>query len=341
MAAATNVTPIRTAIRGYEPAPKAVRSRMDTIIVSREDADKWVIRPFQRALKINAKVTALAEELKTNGGVLPGVITLGTISPDKTFNVVDGQHRIEAFRMSGLPEFIADVRICDFDTYAEMAAEFVQLQQSLVRMKPDDVMRGLETSVASLGELRKLCPYVGYDSIRRGTTSPIVGMSSLLRAWDGSSGDTPTNKARTAIDIANELNDPAALAPLVGFLRAAEGAWGRDPEYYRLWSGLNLIMCMWIWRQMVAKMGTGKRHLILTSEQFKKCLMSVSASREYLDWLPGRAMGDRDRAPCYARLRAIFTRRLAADLNLAPGGRTRPVMPGPSWSSNSKAPIDW
>src|SRR5687767_9903420 len=129
-------------IKGYKAAPRSVRSRMDTILLTPAVVAKWKTPPFQRPLKINAKVLALAEALKQSGGVLPGVITLGDVDTDRY--VVDGQHRVQAFLLSELTEGYADVRICAFDNLAEMGQEFVDLNSSLVRIGPDDVLRGLE-----------------------------------------------------------------------------------------------------------------------------------------------------------------------------------------------------
>ena len=42
-----------------------------------------------------------------------------------------------------------------------MAEDFVILNTALVRMGPDDVMRGLEGSVPTLQKIREVCPFVG------------------------------------------------------------------------------------------------------------------------------------------------------------------------------------
>jgi len=72
---------------------------------------------------------------------------------------------------------------------------------------------------------------------------------------------------------------------------------------------LNLsIKTMWLWRRLVLdqnRKGWQKGRCPLC-EDFRKCLMAVSAAGEYVDWLVGRQIGERDRAPCYSRLRAIL-----------------------------------
>jgi hypothetical protein len=37
----------------------------------------WKLPAFQRPLRVNAKVLALVEEIRTEGGVIPGILTLG------------------------------------------------------------------------------------------------------------------------------------------------------------------------------------------------------------------------------------------------------------------------
>jgi hypothetical protein len=58
--------------------------------------------------------------------------------------------------------------------------------------------------------------------------------------------------------------------------------------------------------------------------------MSVSADTGYLDWLLGRHVGERDRAPAYQRLKAIFVARIIADNPRMP---VKPKMPQPAWAS--------
>jgi hypothetical protein len=315
-------------MKGTREAPKSFRSKMETIIFGPKEIEGWKLPPFQRPLRINEKVRALAAEMQANQTV-NGVLTLGKYNGE-TF-VVDGQHRLEAFKISGLGEIIADVRVCEFDSMAEMADEFVCLNSSLVRMRPDDVLRGMEQSVPALMKIRKDCPFVGYDQIRRSESSPVVGMSGVLRCWQGSAGDTPSQNQMSGAQIAQAL-DAQATEHLIQFLATAYAAWGRDPEYYRLWAALNVTMCMWLWRRLVLDRERGvKRYVVLNIAQFKKCLMSLSADGNYCDWLQSRHMSDRDRSPCYTKIKSIFVRRLIED---GMGDKTRPPkFPTPAWAA--------
>lgn len=320
-------------LKGTREAPKSLRSSMETLIVSIDQVNQWKVPPFQRPVRVNAKVEAIAETLKQSGCEITGVVTLGKIAKDPAMWIVDGQHRLEAFRMSGMTEVIADVRIINFDTMAEMAEEFVRLNSALVRMRPDDILRGLEPTTPALRTISRECDFVGYTQIRRGGSSgPILSMASVIRVWVGSDAETPTSNTNgmPVASMAGSLSDES-VENLVRFLHVAQAAWGRDPEYYRLWGGLNLAVCMWLWRRLVIDRNRAgnKRIAVLSIAQFKQCLMSVSADHNYLDWLQGRTLSDRDRSPCYGRIKKAFVSRLTEEL----GDSKAAILPQPAWAS--------
>ncbi len=182
-------------IRPNTKPQKATQTVVDTIMFSRADAEKWSIPPFQRPLRINAKVAALAASIKDTG-VIPGVLTFGNL--DGKEYLIDGQHRRQAFLLAEISVGFSDIRRHYFDNLGEMAEEFVNLNSRLVNMRPDDILRGLEASNEALQRIRKSCPFVGYDQLRRGSSSPIVSMSLLLRAWSESAAETPSSHAKGA-----------------------------------------------------------------------------------------------------------------------------------------------
>jgi hypothetical protein len=297
-------------------------------VLTLADFEKWQQPRFQRPIKINQKVMEFADGLKKNGGVISGILTLGQLPNDAALYKVDGAHRVEAAKLCGLPEFIAEVRIIQIDNIGEMADEFVKLNSNLVRFRPDDFLRGYEENLPMLKRLREICPFIGYDHIRCASTgAPTVGVSQILRCWFGSSAETPKVHNNAAIQLA-EMVDEKELSLLTGFLLAAYNAWGHDPENYRLWATLNITVSMWMYRQIVISPRT-KRTLSLNVHDFGKCLMSVSASRSYVDWLVGRNVVERDRSPCYTRLKAIFMKRVMDD-----GLERRPMFPQPMWYVN-------
>lgn len=315
-------------MRGVREAPKADRSKMETLLLTPEIVAEWRLPPFQRPLRVNKKVLAIADELKDNGGFIEGVISLGFVGNNQTLYLYDGQHRIEAAKLSGLTEFIADVRICKFETLVEMGVEFVKLNTAIAKFSPDDVLRGLEASSSALRLIRKECPFVGYENIRRGTTSPTLSMSATMRCWIGAAAETPsiTGAGKSAAEIAHELT-VAEAEEICRFLKVARAAWGNDLQYSRLWGNLNLCMSMWLWRRLVLEKERGlKRFVVLSEDKFRKCLMSLSATSNYVDWLVGRNMSERDRTPCYQRLKSIFVGRLKDE------GIANPKLPAPSWS---------
>lgn len=314
-------------LKGRE-APKNARSTMETLLFHRDEINNWKIPPFQRPVRVNDKVRALSAELGENGGVISGTITIGRLEGDSAYYIVDGQHRIEAFRITDLMECIADIRMVNFESMGEMAEEFVNLNTALVKMRPDDILRGLESSTPALEKIRQGCDFVSYGSVRRGDSkSPLVSMSALLRCWHGSTGEMPAVGSKSATALANDI-DPNETDKLIVFMQAMREAWGTDPENYRLWSNLNLTMTMWMWRKLVIDRERGvKRYAVLSITDFKKCVMAVSADFSYLDWLIGRNMNERDRSPCYTRLKAIFIRRLQKE------DGPKVLMPAPEWAS--------
>jgi hypothetical protein len=319
------------AISGARAAPKLEQSRMETLIITQDMVVQWRIPPFQRPLSVNSKVRMVTEQIKKDEAI-EGVLTLGKLRNDPTFYIVDGQHRTEAFKLSGIPEAIADVRVCLFNSMAEMAGEFVRLNSSLVRMRPDDILRGLESSTPAMQAIRKSCEFVGYDNIRRNGAGPIVSMSALLRSWSAANYETPagSNASLGAATLAQNI-DQVSVQNLIAFLSTAHAAWGRDPEYFRLWGNLNMALCMWLWNKLVIDRDRSgnKRYALLNIVEFKRCLMSVSANGDYLAWLPGRNLGDRDRSPCYTRLKQIFVRRLSEESKTG----KKPALPSPAWAS--------
>lgn len=319
-------------IPGMKAAPRASRSTMETVILDLDRVNQWKVPPFQRPVRVNAKVEAIAAEMRSEGTSIQGVITLGKLPSDRAEYIVDGQHRTEAFRISGMPEIIADIRIVHFDSMAEMADEFVRLNDQIVKMRPDDILRGMLPGLPALQHIMKECPFVGFGQIRRKSSDsgPVLGLSTVIRCWVMSSHESPNSGsvAGSAAKMAT-LMDMESARELVGFLKLAYEAWGRDHEYFRLWGGLNLCLNMWLYRRLVLDKNRKKtaRVVVLNDTEFRKCLMSVSTNGFYIEWLVGRNLNDRDRSPALNKLKAIFVRRLADE------GKGRVALPQPAWAS--------
>lgn len=302
---------------------KKTRTTVDTIMVTPEVMRTWLRPSFQRHIKDNAKVRALSESLRYDGGVWPGVVTLGVFE-GKTY-MIDGQHRAYAFEVSGLTEGYVDVRYFYCESMAEMGREFVRLNCNLVNMRPDDLLRGMEQSIPAVSMIRAACPYVGYDSIRRGANSPVVSMAFVIRAWRAASADVPSSAAGCGALAAAEAMAAEEAGALTEFLGVASAAWGREQEYQRLWGGLNITICMWLYRRLVVTQYSAKTPR-LTNDLFRKCLTSLSADSLYLEWLVGRSLTERDRSPAYSKIKGAFSQRLALEL-----GR-KPMLPQPAWA---------
>jgi len=320
-------------IRGAKDAPVADRSRMETILLTPEILKSWVLPAFQAPLRINAKVQQVADELRIQSGtpVISGVLSLGIVPDDKTLYLYDGQHRRWAALESGRTELLADVRVKQFDTMEEMAKEYLELNSPIARKTPDDQLRALQESSVPLQLISRECPFIDYRYIRANKDAPVVGMAATLRRWRGSGNDTPsiTGAGGGAVSVALGFTVEDA-EQLIRFMKVAHSAWKNDIENRALWSTLNMILCMWLWRVLVLDRDrTGsRRYVVITSEQFLHCLMAVSADADYVAWLSGRNTIERDRAPCYRRLRAIFTTRLQSEI----AGKIK--MPQPMWMNN-------
>lgn len=308
-------------------AERETRTKMDTIMLSPALIKTWKRAAFQRTLIVNSRVQAVAEKVRANGGVLPGTITLGIVGKE-TF-LVDGQHRCEAFLMSGLPEGYADVRYHWFDNVAQMSQEFEELNSALVNWKPDDILRAREQYMPALKKLRELCPFIGYTMIRRNVGTPLISMSAVLRCWFGSESEVPASGGgKSSRNAADRLTMDEAHA-LAGFMELAFAAWGRDQEFYRLWGNLTLCLSMWLYRRTVIGQYTPATTR-LTREQFRACLQALSAEAGHLEYLVGRSLNDVSRAPTYKRMKLIFAKRL--EMGKTKQGATKLRLPTPSWA---------
>lgn len=302
-------------------AKKVTHTSLDTIGVTPDSVKKWKNPPFQRPLRINYKVLQLAQQVKEEGGIIPGVLTLGILGRDEY--LLDGQHRREAFIQSGCTEGYVDVRRHIFDSMADMGREFVNLNSQIVRMRPDDILRGLEGDIDGLRVIRKECPFVGYDMIRRSENSPVLSMATLLRCWFGSLPEVPSSSGMSALDCANGTTKDEG-EEIAAVLKLCIAAWGKDAAYQRLWSALNLTLVFWLYRRMVVGQHSSRTQK-LTKDLFQKCLMSLSAATLYVDWLQGRNLSERDRTPAYNRIKGIFVQRIFEETE------KKPLFPKPEW----------
>jgi hypothetical protein len=302
-------------------AEKKIAVTHEAKIVTIKDLDELILPKFQRPLKVNKKVQEVAEGIKASGGIIPSAFTIGLFEGRRY--LVDGQHRREAFRISGLSEGYVELRIVSFGSLAEMAEEFKRINDRINPLKPDDMLRAMEASSPRLAKIRRACPYVGYDNIKRGDHTPIISMSSLLRSWAGSAYDTPHVRTNV-VQLAEELSDDE-LGHLLGFMDLAFEAWGRSEEFLRLWNSLNLTLCMWLYRRLVVAPHSNKVRQI-DRDQFSSCLHAVSAAGGYVLYLTNRALSQQSTGPTYDRLKGIFLARLEQD-----DPSRKHYLPSPTW----------
>jgi hypothetical protein len=330
-------TPTLKIVKPATAAERTTHTTLDTIEVTPSMVKGWRIPGFQRALRVNPKVLEVAERIRRDE-VIPGVLTLGVLTEkgERNVYIIDGQHRCHAFILAcedrerdgrkekGITSAYVDVRQRHFESMLDMGDEFVETNGQLVKMRPDDILRGMEGSLPAMRKLRLRCPFVGYDMIRRGEKAPILSMSTLLRCWVGSASEVPSLTVASAASLARSFSNDDA-EQLIGFLDLALQAWGRDEQYVRLWNSLSLALTLWLYRRTVLT-AHSQRTIRLTREEFGKCMMSMSADSAFVDWLLGRKMSGRDLSPCYARIRAAFVVRIESETG------KKPMLPSPVWA---------
>ena len=69
-----------TVLKPKTSSEKMTRTVVDTILVTPTIVKQWKAPPFQRPVRENDKVRALAEKLKIDDGVWPGIVTLGVLA---------------------------------------------------------------------------------------------------------------------------------------------------------------------------------------------------------------------------------------------------------------------
>lgn len=303
---------------------RQTKTVLDTLEISPKLIASWKVPRFQREFKVTPKVQECADQIRRNGGVIPGVITLGVLDGD--VYLVDGLQRTGAFNTLDLGIGYVDVRMHWFATMGEMAAEFDQINQKIKTLRPDDRLRAQEETNTVLQKIRRKCGYIGYDLVRRSEKAPVLSMSVFLRSWGAGRMEVPTWTSAAAVLA---VMDDAETAAAIEWVSLCFEAWRRDPEYVRLWGHPNLSLCAWLYRRIV--MGdrvaaTGRRADRWPSDDFRRCLHAVSADSAYLEYLPSRTLSDPHRAPTYNRLKSIFQRRYLAEH----GQAVR--LPSPAWS---------
>lgn len=292
--------------------------------ITQKEAASWRAPPFQRPIQENQKTLSLIEELKVTRSI-PGTIVLGILDsgtgdikaelakPGAIFWKNDGNHRVKGFIQSEVPTAEATIQFKLYKDFVDMGEDFVKLNSSLIRMRPDDLLKPQEAASPALQHIRSKCSFVGYDQVRRNTNAPVLSMSILLRCWAGSASDSPRSTAFASIYLA-KVTTLEDAKHIVNFLDLAFTAWGRDKEYARLWNAINLTMCFWFYRRMVLNETEVTQ---ITPDQFKSCLMGLS-NADYLDWLNARPLSDLNRAPCYRKISEIFKGKLRNTLPSKP-----------------------
>lgn len=323
---------------------KSVNKTTHDVIELWPDKIGMLDRPeFQRPLNINEEVISLAHAMMLEAAgsrdrmcTIPDDIVFGRL--DGREYLIDGQHRIfGAFALaSGLRDYggsklspppggvaplsaLAQVKIIEFDSIAEMAQAFSRFQKKLVQLKPDDNLRALEYTNTHLRDIRKACPFIGYEKNRNTKATIMLSMSAAIRVWFGS-GAVPAGGP--SADKAAALLDDEQARHIIGFFEACEAAgWvNQDKSNERLWSSLNIGINMWLWRAMVLGISGRLRTAgctALKATQYIECMKELR-NEEYLKFLYSRSLRFQDRVPTYEFMQELFLPALARCQIIAP-----------------------
>jgi hypothetical protein len=295
---------------------------MDAKIVSLDEMNSWQRPPFQRDEKLTAKVKDFAAGLKTNGGIVSGLILLGKLRGDETtIYLVDGQQRRLACNTSNEKQFYIEFCLKYYTSFVDMAEDFKRTNGRLVSFRPDDFLRAYEVTHPQLRLLHESCDFLGYSRGGSNHRGSVLTVSCALKCWFGAMQPSPAVYGQ-ATELAEHL-DEIQRQHMTTFFNTAYSAWESDRCNARLWTNLNLLMCMYLYRKLVLE----PRGNPLPKDMFRKCLLSVAANAGYSEWLVGRQQYERDRDPCFKRLKRIFLARLNSEYN----GKCRIQFPKPEW----------
>lgn len=301
---------------------KTHKTVMKVEVITPELLASWATPDFQRPIMENPKLHMVKDGIRENGGIIPGTLTIGVYN-GRNYRV-DGQHRMRAFELSGLSEGLADVKYIYFDSEEDMAEEFDRQNSPIARMKPDDHLRAIEKSSEALQYLRKECPFICYGPVKRGGKSA-VSMSGVLRAWSGGSSETPIACGTPAQTIGKRLPLDEAKE-IAQFLKVCYDAWGAHQNYGKLWTNMNLTICVWLYHHTVMD---SKETYELTPEAFRQALMSLT-DEKYIEFITNKAMTEFNRGPCYVEMTSRIRPRLQASVN------RRIRLPLPVWAMTEK-----
>jgi hypothetical protein len=308
--------------------PRKERDVMETVFIHPEKLGDWK-RPgrIQRPLKLNEYIFQCAREMQLHAAQdpdeawceVPGIVTLAKFNGE-TY-LLDGQHRLDgALKLAagqvivagGVPVKVAlaRVRTIHIDSWTEMADEFGRINGQLVRTKPEDVLRAASMGNVNLQAIERACPFIGYDRAGENKKQVLLTMPTAVRTWLGSAGVVPA-QGPTVGELTKYLNKPTTLE-VIDFYLACDAAGWQNSVYQRFWGTLNLSINMWLYRRLVLgehqqRFHGGIKPMILTRAQFVECMRGLTMDADYHEWLSGRTLRERDRVPCYTRLKEIST----------------------------------
>ena len=220
------------------------------VLLTIDDLEYLMKPPCQRFVSKTKRVERLTEEMLKTGRLGVGILLVMGL-PNGEVHLVDGNHRIEAFRNSGLKSIIVSVQTKSAKTYKDIAEEYIRCQCSLKTSTVDDKLKGIAVGHPPLQKIAQFCTFVTYK--RASTRSDcLISMSDVVHCWFDASTNPPTrysgDKGIPIEECAKLITDKDA-ACIIEWLLVCQISLGTVNRV--LWAPLNMTLCLWLYKQMV------------------------------------------------------------------------------------------
>lgn len=294
----------------------------DVILATREMLENWKTPPGQRPLVITKKVKAWVPKIQESGEV-PGRLLVCILHGMKY--IVNGHHRRWCALQTTRDEFVVTLDTETVTSEAELGRKAVGVNLPIAPpQKADDHLRHLEQSYPILQKIRRECPFIGYGKSGGNT---VMSVNAAILSWITSGTDSATVMKTTVINVLDDIS-MEEISLMVHFFKTVYESWGKDSQYAKVWSKLNVTMMAWMWRNTVLSQA-GPRVTRLTPEQFCTGAMALTSDPHYLPWLIGRQLSERDKGPCYNKVKAIMVKRLTEVLH------KKVILPSPPFADSA------
>lgn len=254
--------------------------------LSKEYLSSLIVPAYQRQQYLNAKRAPKIRAKIQASAMIPGIVYICEIDELSVRDVIhDGQQRTAIALTTAHDSFTAHVIRCRFETVAEAAEDYEELNSKVVNHKPDEMLKASAYRLPRLLRLMDL-DFLTYSSARSGAAK--VSVATALRAWrSAASIEAPIQTTVGVADIARTLSDQD-VDGLTCFLRTVRESWGALKEHRGLYNVANLTITMWLYRMMVELKAEDQRRCTNLSLTEFSIGMQALVSPDYLCFLRGK-----------------------------------------------------